>query len=276
MDEKFYEKYSSEEQEVIVLIQQILGASPFENKWEMVATTLGMVFCADGRVDAKRGRLNWLVTEEERSNVKTWNRFQKGQICRIKVRKLLDTFVPKNLMPEEFNAWCVVGVLEQKAVCRQLEEVWAAYNKPVVIDDEVLGTLILNRDFDMFEGTFDWNETEISLMLEVDADDKSTWEDTCNAARSMLSEMEKWDQTMRVFSAKALTSLANEWMENDDENTAPITEEIFAERISLLELTFSFEDSFTAYYEDDDMFWGHAIEVCGSLEQGVESANIVG
>lgn len=276
MNDKFYERYSSEEQEVIVLIQQTLGASPFDDQWEMLTTTLGMVFCANGKVDTKKGRLNWLVTEEQRSSPKTWNRFQKGQICRLKVRKLLDAYTPKNLTPDEFNAWCVVDVLEQKAACPQLEEVWAAYNKPVVIEDEILGTLTLNRDFDMFEGYFCWNETEISLMLEVDADDQSTWTDTCNTARSMVSEMEKWDQDMRAFSAKALTSLANDWMAEDDENAVPITEEIFAERISLSELSFSFEDSFTVYYEDDDMFWGHAIEVCGSLEQGIESANIVG
>lgn len=276
MDEKFYEKYNSEEQEVIVLIQQVLGASPFEDQWEMLATTLSMVFCADGAVNTRKGRLNWLITEEERSSAKTWNRFQKGQICRIKVRKLRDACAPKNLTPEEFNAWCVVDVLEQKAACPQLEEVWKAYSQPVVIEDEILGILTLNRDFDMFEGYFCWNETEISLMLEVDGDDQSSWEDTRNAARSMVSEMEKWDYDMRTFSAKALTSLANEWQADDGEGAAPITEEIFAKRISLSELAFSFEDSFTAYYEDDDMFWGHAIEVCGSLEQGVESANIVG
>lgn len=276
MMEKYYKKFESEEQEVIVLIQQTLGASPFEDQWEMLATTLGMVFCASGKVNVKNGRLYWLVTEEERGDVKTWSRFQKGQICRIKVRKLREEYSPKNMIPEEFNAWCVVDVLEQKAVCLPLEEVWAAYSKPVVIEDEILGTLSLNRDFDMFEGYLDWRGSEISLMLEVDADDQSSWEDARNAARSMVAEIEKWDQSMRVFSAKALTGLANEWQEEDAGEAVPITEEIFAERISLSELTFSFEDTFTAYYEDDDMFWGHAIEICGSLEQGMESANIVG
>lgn len=80
---------------------------------------------------------------------------------------------------------------------------------------------------------------------------------------------------MRMFAAKELTNLANDWM-TDDADAVPITEEVFAERITLSELAFSFEDSFTAYYEDDDMFWGHAVEICGTLTQGMESANIVG
>lgn len=54
MIEKFYEKYSTEEQDVIVLIQKVLGASPFEDQWDMLATTLGMVFCGDGKVDVKK------------------------------------------------------------------------------------------------------------------------------------------------------------------------------------------------------------------------------
>lgn len=276
MSNKFYSKFEEETREIIVLIQNVLGASPFGEQWEMAAITLGMVFCADGRVDVKKGRLNWLVSEAERNSEKGWNRFQKGQICRIKARKLQDIYAPQNITPEEFNAWYVVEIMEQKAVCPKLEEVWKAYCEPVVMEDEVLGRLILNREFDVLEGSFSWNDAEILLMLEVDAEDKSTWRDACNAAGSMVAEMEKWDQAMRAFSAKALTDLANDWQADADENAAPITEEIFAERISLSELTFSFEDSFTAYYADDDMFWGHAIEVCGSLEQGIECANIVG
>lgn len=275
MIEKFYEKYSTEEQDVIVLIQKVLGASPFEDQWDMLATTLGMVFCGDGKVDVKKGRLNWLVSSEERNTKKGWNRFKSGQICHIKVRKLLDTYAPKNLTPEEFNDWCVVEVLKPEVPCPQLEEVWADYVKPIVIEDDVLGTLTLNKEFDMFECNFLWNETDISLMLEIDPDDQSSWEQTFGSTRSVMTELEKWDRTMRMFAAKELTNLANDWM-TDDEDAVPITEEVFAERITLFELAFSFEGSFTAYYEDDDMFWGHAVEICGTLTQGMESANIVG
>ena len=33
---------------------------------------------------------------------------------------------------------------------------------------------------------------------------------------------------------------------------------------------------FTAYYNDDDMFWGHAVEVSGSLKKGITYANLAG
>ena len=59
-------------------------------------------------------------------------------------------------------------------------------------------------------------------------------------------------------------------------NADPIAEEGFAQRITLSELSLTYEGDFTAYFDDDDMFWGHTVEVCGSLENGIESANIAG
>ena len=276
-NKKFYQRYSSQEREAIVLIQNVLGASPFDDEWNMAATTLGMVFCDDDSVSLKKTRLNWIVSEKERNSEKGWGRFSKGQICRIKVRRLLDEYAPQNMTPEDFNAWCIVEVTELSAECAELQAVWDQYSRPETVNDEILGMLTLNKEFDMLEGYFDWKGVEVSLIVEVDGDDRESWEPVCDAARKMLSEMEKWDSDMRAFAAEKLTSLANEWQDNDDENeAAPITEESFAERIVLTELAFSSEDFFTAYYSDDDMFWGHAIEVVGTLENGTECANIVG
>lgn len=39
---------------------------------------------------------------------------------------------------------------------------------------------------------------------------------------------------------------------------------------------FSSDDAFSVMYDDDEMFWGHAIEVQGTLEKGIESSNIIG
>lgn len=275
MSREFYEKYASEEQEVIALIQKTAGASSFDDEWNMLAITLGMVFCKDHKVDIRKGRLNWLVSAEERNSEKGWGRFQKGQICRIKVRKMLDLYVPENFAVDAFNAWCVVDVLEYNVACPPLEKVWEDDQKPVVMDDELLGTLTLNRELDVLEGCIHRNEKEIFLMIEVESDDKSAWEPICKTAKDMIMQLEQWDKEMRAFSAKELTSLANEWAEEGDD-TCSVSEEQFAKRISLSELAFSFDDAFTAVYSDDDMFWGHVIEICGSFSGGIESANIAG
>ena len=146
------------------------------------------------------------------------------------------------------------------------------------IEDEVLGTLTLNRDFGLLDGEILWNGEKVSLALEIDLDDEETWDTTRSIAHKVMADRESRDRSMREFAAKKLTELANEWQADDDEkeNADPITEEAFAQRITLLELSLTYEGDFTAYFDDDDMFWGHTVEVCGSLENGIESANIAG
>jgi hypothetical protein len=278
MFEKFYERYAPEEKEVIVLIQRTLGAGYDNGFWDMTVISLGMVFCATGEVNIREGRLEWPVTEEEINSKKGWNRFEREQICRVKIRELLDEYVPKHTTPEQFNSWAVTEMLEQSVSCPELEAVLEEYNKPVVIEDKVLGTLILNRDFGMFETTLLWNGNEVSFMLEVNTESKSSWSHARTAAKKLVTEQETWDKTMREFAAKKLTALANEWLDEDEESNdaKPITEEMFAKRITLSEISITSGGSFTAYYNDDDMFWGHTIEIHGSLKKGIANANISG
>ncbi len=274
MFEKFYEEYAPKEQEVLVLIQKVWGASASCDGWCMTAGTLGMVFCADGRTEIGEGTLQWPVTDKERNSTKGWNRFQAGQICRIKVRKMLDECAKGR----NNHFWCVTELLEKSTSCPQLEAVWAEYIKPVVIEDEMLGSLTLNRDFRLFEGTISWADSQVSLFLDIDPENKSTWTRARNAAKKLLADRETWDKSMREFAARKFTSLANDWQAGDEEhqNDTPITEESFARRISLSELTITAGGSFTAYFDDDDLFWGHAVEICGTLKKGVTRADIVG
>lgn len=280
MFEAFYEKYALEEQEVIALIRNCIGGRYNNNGdfWEMTAISLGMVFCATGEKNIREGRMEWPVTEEEQNSEKGWARFREEQICRIKVRKLLDEYVPSHTTPEKFNCWAVTEVLKPSESCPELEAVLEEYKKPVAIEDKVLGTLTLNRESDMFETNFSWNGAEIPLMLEVNPESKSSWSRARAAAKKLIAEQEAWDKAMREFAAKELTELANDWLADDDENedAEPITEESFAQRITISELTITSGGSFTAYYNDDDMFWGHVVEVSGSLKKGITDANISG
>ena len=105
MFEAFYEKYAPEEREAVALIRDCIGGRYDNNGdfWEMTAISLGMVFCATGEKDIREGRMEWPVTEEEQNSEKGWGRFGKEQICRIKVRKLLDEYVPRLHHPGEIQ-----------------------------------------------------------------------------------------------------------------------------------------------------------------------------
>ena len=69
----------------------------------MTVVTLGIVFCDTGKVSTKEERLDWPVTEEERNSDKGWGRFGKGQICRLKIRRMKEERA-KDLV---VRPWCI-------------------------------------------------------------------------------------------------------------------------------------------------------------------------
>ena len=279
MFEEFYEMYEPEEQEVVALIKRCIGGG-YNWKgsfWEMTVVTLGMVFCDTGKVSTKEERLEWPVTDEERNSEKGWGRFGKEQICRLKIRRMKEEWA-KDLAAWP---WCISQVVKAHEDCPELQAVLEEYHKPVVIQDQVLGELTLDKDYDTFEGEIQWRGKNVLLSLEVNAESKPSWARARGAAKKLLADCETWDKAMRELAAKNLTGLANDWLSQDEENprnpaTDPITEEEFARRISMTSLSVTSGGSFTAWFDCDEMFTDHAVTVCGSLKKGLKAANIEG
>ena len=55
-----------------------------------------------------------------------------------------------------------------------------------------------------------------------------------------------------------------------------ITEEGFAQRLDLTSIALNPDGPFSAYFDDDDMFFGHCVVVYGTLVDGVTSAVTAG
>ena len=279
MFEEFYVMYEPEEQEVVALINRCIGGG-YHSKggfWSMTAQTLGMVFCDSGKVSAKEERLEWPVTDEERNSDKGWGRFCNEQICRLKIRRMREEWA-QNLA---VRPWCISEVVKAHEDCPELQAVLDEYHKPVVIQDEALGELTLDKDYDTFKGEIQWRGRDVLLSLEVSPESKPSWTCARSAARKLLADCETWDRAMRELAAKNLTGMANDWLSQDEENprnpeTDPITEEELARRISMTSLSVTSGGSFTAWFDCDEMFTDHAVTVYGSLKKGVKDAHIEG
>lgn len=279
MFEEFYEMYESEEQEVVALINRCIGGGyNWKGKfWEMTVVTLGIMFCDTGEVSTQEERLDWSVTDEDRNGEKGWGRFRNEQICRLKIRRMKEEWA-KGLV---VRPWCISEVVKAHEDCPELQAVLDEYHKPVVIQDEVLGALTLDKNYGAFEGEIKWCGKDALLSLEVNAESKPSWTRARSAAKKLLVDCETWDKAMRELAANNLTRLANEWLSQDDENdrnpeTGPITEEEFAQRIRMVNLVVTSGGSFTVYFDCDEMFSDHAVTVYGSLKKGVKDANIEG
>ena len=268
--------YALEDEEKLVLIQSGTSADKtfLDTFWTAHTHALAMADVQTGQVLFGRCYLSWPLTDKEWETGDYSNRFAKGNIYRIKARGWKGDALSE---PQ----WYVMEVLEEGVPCPALEEIWAEYTKPILLEDEVLGTLTLDREMSTFDGTCKWMGKEVRISLDVEIEKKSSWNRVTNVMKKLVADQEVWDKSLRAVAAQKLTALANEWLADNDQidrapEKAPITEDEFAQRILLTELSVSPGGHFTAWYEDDDMFWGHVVTVDGTLKKGPIGADMQG
>jgi len=272
----FIALYASEDEEKLVLIQSGTSADKtfLDNFWTAYAPALAMADAQTGQVVSGRCCLSWPFTDKEREAGEYTKRFAKGKVYRIKVRGWRG-----NALSEP--RWYVTEVLEEGVPCPALEELWAEYTKPILLEDEVLGTLTLDREMSVFNGICQWMGKDVHISLDVDMEQKASWTRVTNVMKKLVADQASWDKSLRALAAGKLTALANKWLADDgqtgrDPAKDPITEEEFARRILLTEFSVSPGGRFTAWYEDDDMFWGHVVTVDGTLKKGPIDADMQG
>ena len=264
------DSFEKKEREIIVLRHEGGGGSLRNGFWEWDEYFLAYVDCETGALHKEEGRIEFPVTDKENLPY----HFEDETIYKLRVREKLPEEVPNGALPIK-NHFLVVEVLEKNVACLKLEEILAEYRKPIVLQDDVLGELTYDKQIKSFEGNIAWLGGKIHISLYVDKDNKSGITKAKKALKILVSEQKKWDADLRSFAAKKLTKLACEWAESEEE-AAEITEESFAKRISLSLIWMTSGGSFSAYFDDDDLFFGHSITVCGSPKKGIISADIEG
>ena len=268
--------FEEEVRELLVLVAGSSGAGKRNGFWESAHSYLAYVDCETGAPCADEGRLVYPVSDEEYAAGGIVGRFRDEEIYRVVARKKIPHEVPEGVAASAQNRLLIVDVLEENSPCPALDEVLAEYRRPVVLEDEELGELTLDKDYDTFEGVIPWRDEDIDISLEVDSSSEDTWTAAVVAMKQMVADQDAWDRDMRTFAARELTELACEWRESADEEVPEITEESFACRIELRNIAMDADGSFSAYFDDDDMFFGHCVTVCGTLADGVTAANMEG
>lgn len=268
--------FEGEAREILVLLAGGSGAGKRNGFWDVSHYFIAYVDCQIGALRTGDGRIVYPVSDEQHDGGGILDRFRREAVYRLKVRKKIPHEVPEDVTASSQNQFLIVDVLEEDPPCPALEEVLADYRRPVVVVDEVLGELTLDKDLDMFEGEALWRGEQICVSLEVDTANEDTWADARRAMKAMLAEQDRWDRDMRASAARELTELACEWRESADEEVPEITEESFACRIELRSIAIDADGSFSAYFDDDDMFFGHCVTVYGTLADGVAAANMEG
>lgn len=268
--------FEEEVRELLILVAGSSGAGKRNGFWEAAHSYLAYVDCETGALHADEGRLVYPVSDEEYADGGIVGRFRDEEIYRVTARRKIPHEVPEGVAASAQNRLLIVDVLEENSPCPALDEVLAEYRRPVFLEDEELGELTLDKDYDTFEGVALWRGEDIDISLEVDSSSEETWTAAVAAMKQMVADQDAWDRDMRTFAARELTELACEWRESADEEVPEITEESFAQRLDLTSIAMDPDGSFSAYFDDDDMFFGHCVVVYGTLADGVASAVMAG
>ena len=268
--------FEEEAREVLVLLAGGSGAGKRSGFWDVSHYFIAYVDCQTGALHTGDGRIVYPVSDEEHDAGGILDGFRREAVYRLKARKRIPHKIPEGVTASSQNQFLIVEVLEEDAPCPALEEVLAEYRRPVVLNDEELGELSLDKDLDMFEGGISWRGEDIDISLEVDSSSEDTWTAAVAAMKQMMTDQDRWDRDMRAFAARQLTELACDWRESADEDVPEITEESFAQRIELTSIAMDPDGSFSAYFDDDDMFFGHCVVVYGTMADGVASAVMAG
>ena len=276
MQAEWERTFEEEVREILVLLAGSSGAGKRNGFWEAAHSYLAYVDCETSALCADEGRVVYPVSDEEYAAGGILGRFRDEEIYRVAARKKIQQELPEGMSASSQNRLLVVEVLEENPPCLALDEVLADYRKPVVLNDEELGELSLDKDYDTFEGVISWRDEDIDISLEVDSSSEDTWTAAVRAMKQMAADQDAWDWDMRAFAARELTELACEWRESADEEVPEITEESFAQRLGLTSIAMDPDGSFSAYFDDDDMFFGHCVVVYGTLTDGVASAVMAG
>lgn len=152
------------------------------------------------------------------------------------------------------------------AVARQ------ALQEPMILDDPELGQLTLDRSLDIYEGEVMWNGRSVYLTMSCDAPDQP--HAAINTVKAFLCEHMLWDIRAREGAVAQLLLLKNNtWLDDGEAELAPAA---FAQRMTLSAAEVHESGKWSLWFDDDDMFWGHAILVRGDVASDQVDATIAG
>ncbi|WP_083651893.1 DUF2262 domain-containing protein [Photobacterium proteolyticum] len=222
---------------------------------------------------------NWRYLEE--SNLKDIKLTVRKEVSEQQLgeyQKEIDIYTPYRLKVKVVESSDFAGAqayLEKivgKSDDRELLALAAELQKPVTFEDELLGKFTLDRKVDWFESETKWGRDKICLSLSTDdcTDEKASLE----MAKKLWQDQESWSQKVVEFAVEELLELKNDsWLEEDEPE---VTKDQFIEKMKLESITVYPDGEFEFWHHDGDLFWGHSIQISGSLSEGLTNADIPG
>jgi len=202
----------------------------------------------------------------------------RQKVSEEELHRLQDTILPYTVVCIKAQVLKSFGVDEAylKAFVRvdtsdpELNHCLEELQKPVTFEDSFFGTFTLERPVDWFAAEVIWEGNSISLHLS----DFDEVQECLKTAHAIWENQSYWHQKIKDYAVQELFELKNnEWLDDDE---VELTPNEFKDRMMLESINVSPNGSFNFYFDDGDLFWGHSIEINGSLLEGITNVDIIG
>lgn len=144
--------------------------------------------------------------------------------------------------------------------------------EPVVVSTQRFGQVAMNPLIGWFEAKVKWNRKTVELHL-VPGEDGGIGE-AINTAERLWRDQAAWKRKVDEFAVEKLLPLKNEsWL---GENKRELIPADFKKKMKLQSINVAGDGSFEFWHDDGDLFWGHSIQIRGTLKDGLVVADIPG
>jgi hypothetical protein len=160
----------------------------------------------------------------------------------------------------------------QEADTEGLTDIADKLAQPVVITTARFGDLTLDRSIGWFEGEAKWNGE--SIRIDFPTDETQDISTSLKVAETLWDDQRAWKQKVNEFAVQELLPVKNDyWL---DDNESPLTPSQFTSRMTLQSISIYPDGDFEFWHGDGEVFWGHSIQISGSLDEGLTQADIPG
>lgn len=203
------------------------------------------------------------VSEEELQALQ--NRIGAETVIKIRARVSDENaFGSPQALMEEF--------IERNTSDLELHDYLAQLQKPMTHQNGLFGTFTLDRRLSWYTTGTSWNGEPVDLNLSVESPEEL--DAALQAAHALWDDEAAWNHRIQGYAVQELLPLKNEsWL---DEDEVELTAEQFKSRMTLEAVTVYPDGSFEFWHDDGDLFWGHSIQISGSLSEGPTDADIPG
>lgn len=229
---------------------------------------------ADKYVKKKIDVMTWPISNEEyEAQEKSdgyFNRFKDGAIYKVAGKLQYSTY-------GELEFLYVKEVLEENVSGTKLDKKREKYLAPIILEDDMLGKLVLEKSVGVFEGKHNFAGNSITIYIEVEWSSKATWKKPLAVARDFVEHIAENDKEARrhIAKDKKLFNNALECLEDDCEIRFSTPEE-FADALGgrMKYIFVNQNGSYTIGYNDGYVFGGHEIDVDVNIKGEIVCAEV--